>query len=63
MNDLAGLFCVIALAYLLIEHGCGRGPRITGVSWFDIAPHLRESKKHNGRAQQTKAHRKAKTRR
>jgi hypothetical protein len=52
------LLCVIALWYILIEHGCNRGRRVVGVSWFDIAHEMRgTSKKAKGRMQQRKRRR------
>jgi hypothetical protein len=49
---------------LVLMYPTGRGQRIEGVSWFDIQHEMRgTSKKARGRMQQTKAHRKAKTRR
>lgn len=54
------LMFLLGLLYLLIEHGCDRGVRLPGVSWFDVIGEMRgTSKKARGRIQQKPQKRKA----
>jgi hypothetical protein len=55
-------FLIIASAALILA-GAPNVERKRMPSWFDLLPYMSASKKVSGRLQQTKAHRKRKTRR
>jgi hypothetical protein len=56
MSCLVVVLSVLALL-LLLSTQTGRGDRHRGPSWFDILPHLHQSKKRSGRVQQKRKQR------